>query len=94
MDLFESPHSGEFDSEDHVCMECVDGPECQWLYATDAVAALDSRPIPQLSDAQEFAILSAAASTVEKGHDPQQCSCQMCAWLRQAKALHAEIQPP
>lgn len=91
MDLFECPHSGEFDSNDRECKECVDGPECQWLYATDAVAALGSRSLSQLSDALEFAILSVAAKAVEQEHDPQNCACPMCAWLTQAEALNAEM---
>lgn len=92
MDLFECPHNGEFDSRDHVCIECADGPECKWLYATDSVAALDSRPISQLSEALEFAILSVASSAVEKGHDPKQCDCQMCTWIQQAEVLCNELQ--
>lgn len=91
MELFECPHNGEFDSGDKECRECADGPECQWLYATDAVAALGSRPLSQLSDALEFAILSVAAKAIEQEHDPQKCVCPMCSWLAQAEALNAEI---
>ncbi len=91
MDLFECQHNGEFDGNDRKCKECVDGPECQWLYATDAVAALESRSLNQLSEALEFAILSVAADAMEQEHDPQQCRCPMCGWLAQAEALHAEM---
>ncbi len=92
MDLFECPHDGNFDSGDKVCKECIDGPECQWLYATDALAALGSRSINQLSEALEFAIISVAASAIDKDHNPQRCRCPICRWLSQAEALQVEIQ--
>ncbi|MFV1997375.1 MAG: hypothetical protein ACC641_05120 [Acidiferrobacterales bacterium] len=91
MDLVECPHGGEFDSDDNQCQECADGPECQWLYATDAVAALGSRTLNQLSEALEFAIISVAANAIRQGHDPQQCRCPMCDWLTQAEALKGEL---
>ena len=91
MELSECPHNGQFDSNDSECQECADGPECQWLYATDAVAALGSRPLDQLSEALEFAIISVAANAIQKNHDPQQCRCPICDWLIQAEALHAEL---
>lgn len=92
MDLYECPHNGEFDNKDHVCIECADGPECEWLYATDTVAALDSRSTPQLAEALEFAIISVATNAVKLNHDPQQCRCQVCAWIQQAEVLRSEIQ--
>ena len=92
MELLECPHNGDFDSGDVVCQECTDGAECQWLYATDTVAALGARPLDQLSKALEFAVVSVAANVVEKDHDPLQCDCEMCSWLNQAEALHTELQ--
>ncbi len=92
MERFECPHDGEYDGGDNVCKECIDGPECQWLYATDTVAALESRSIDQLSEALEFAIISVAANAIEKEHNPQTCRCPVCGWLIQAEALQAEIQ--
>ncbi len=92
MELYECPHDGEFDNKDRICLECADGPECQWLYATDTVAALDSRSMPELAGALEFAIISVAANAVKMDHDPQQCRCQVCAWIQQAEVLRSEIQ--
>lgn len=91
MELFDCPHSGNYDNNDHVCKQCLDGLECQWLYATDSVAALETRPISDLSEALKFAVLSVAAEVANQNHDQQSCSCPACNWLRSAESMLQQV---
>lgn len=84
------PHDIQYDATDPVCLCCLDGPECQWLYATDGVASLDSRSLDELTQALEFAILSVAAQLAQGVHPESQCVCPSCVWLWQAEQLHEQ----
>ncbi|HEC13817.1 MAG TPA: hypothetical protein ENI80_11350 [Acidiferrobacteraceae bacterium] len=84
------PHDIQYDVADPVCLHCLDGPECQWLYATDEVASLSSRSLDELAQALEFAILSVAAQLAHGVHPESKCLCSSCAWLQQADQLHKQ----
>ncbi|NOZ11871.1 MAG: hypothetical protein GXP09_12650 [Gammaproteobacteria bacterium] len=89
LEINQCPHDIQYYASDPACRGCFDGPECQWLYATDEVAALDSRSLDELMQALEFAILSVAAQLAHAGH-PLRCTCPPCKWLQQAEQLHKQ----
>lgn len=82
------PHAGNFAPADPACRVCETRAECEWLHHNDACAALGSKPIDAAIDALGVAMLYVDARVTHARHRRRGCKCEVCAWLRKARAAH------
>lgn len=92
IDLENCTHAGNFAPGDPVCADCSSRLECSWLYHNDDFSGLKEKQTRHLVRALEFAMVYVEASSLRAGHRPRKrCPCAVCAWLKYARELHAEV---
>lgn len=93
MELEGCPHDGMFDSRDHQCIDCPQGPECQWLCSNDEFASLQTHSTRELLQALDFAIVYIHGALIKWDHQPDSCACAVCNWHRQARETYDTLFP-
>ncbi len=88
--LEECKHSGQFDPNDRLCVDCFQGDECKWLFSNDEFVALEKKPVSDIVKAIEQAQLYIDAHTARLNHDRRSCPCDSCTWLRRSHRLLRE----
>jgi hypothetical protein len=83
-------HAGFYSPGDHSCRVCETRMECEWLFANDEFAALSEKPMGVVLDALDFTVLYVEARVARARHLSEGCSCELCGWLRGARALVAQ----
>lgn len=89
-DLDRCPHNGMYDQDDRACLNCSDRSECIWLYNNDEFSNLQTKPLSDLRAALAFAVDYVSAQAVIWEHNPNNCLCETCKWIRQAEKLYNE----
>ncbi len=79
-------HAGLFDASSRECVDCVDCIDCRWLNDVEDTLTR-AYPDRKLLHALEYAIISVTAQVARLEHIPSACTCDACAWLRDARAL-------
>ena len=90
IDLSTCPHSGFFKTLDNRCSACSKTYECDWLNSTDSFSDLAARPMEFLYRALTFGIDYVDAQTNKQNHDAENCQCDSCEWLRNAREVSRE----
>jgi hypothetical protein len=90
VDLSVCPHSGFFKVMDSRCQDCSKSYECDWLNSTDEFNDLERKPMEFLYRALSFGIDYVDAQTAKQDHDVQNCKCDSCEWVRDARGVARE----
>lgn len=91
LELEDCPHAGQFDQFDHQCVDCPQGPECQWMCNNDEFAALQQHSTSDLLQALGFALVYVYGAVIKWDHEPDSCTCVLCQWHRQAKSTYDDL---
>lgn len=82
-------HTGHYAHHDPECGVCEARIECEWLYHNDELSGLGEKPLADLLEALQSALLYIDACVARAGHTPSKCRCRACTWLRRAESLQA-----
>lgn len=90
VDLSNCPHSGLFEVVDNKCKQCSNTYECDWLNSTDQFSDLAAKPMEFLCHALTFGIDYVDARFELADHEGEDCHCDSCEWVRNARDLVRE----
>ncbi len=91
LELDKCPHNGFYSESDPRCGRCEQQIECEWLLRNDEFVALQQKPLADLVDALEFALMHVNAYAGTAGHEVRACHCEVCGWLRKAQRLYHRL---
>jgi len=86
VDFTNCRYNGRFESSDDRCTSCHFGAACRWLNLRQP-APTTSDPLPELLNALDSAVIYLRSPDREHATHDRQCSCDTCAWLRDAKSF-------
>lgn len=89
MNLEDCVREGRLDKQALHCRDCDQQDTCEWLLSTDEYSDIEQASLDRLVDALGFAIESVHSLFNDGEHDLF-CSCEACAWQRQANTLYSE----
>ena len=92
IDLRECPHNGLFESSSDRCNFCNLKKECHWLSCINKFAGIETKPTFTIHATLLFGISLVEANIKRMHHDANSCTCESCAWIRDALALAREFE--
>ena len=79
------PLDNHFREDAQACGACLYQDECRWLGNVETDPHLQDRSTAELVRTLAFAVHYIDADVAYWGHDPRQCHCEACQWLREAQ---------
>ena len=85
------PHDGLFEASSDRCHECGLQQHCHWLTCLNSFAGLADKPLHTVNASLLYSIDLIEAHVENIQHDPTNCDCESCTWIREARQLAAEF---
>ena len=86
VDFTDCEYGGNFKAESQRCVSCLFGGACRWLNASSAAPTLDT-PLDDLVRALRSAVEFLGSGSRDEASHPQDCECDTCLWLHDARGL-------
>jgi hypothetical protein len=87
LDTDECPQHGHYSRASPMCQQCVEEYECAWLFHNDELSGLSLKPDEELVRSLDFGVQYVSGLSIRDGHNPNECKCESCSWLRTARDL-------
>lgn len=81
------PWEQRFHQDQRSCRECAQSYVCEWLFEQDPTVDLSNASAEQLREALSFAEGYLEGRMLEAGHQPADCPCAICSWVREVDPL-------
>ena len=91
MSVDDCPQDGRFAATCEQCRDCGLGQECHWLSCLNNFDDLVSKPIHAIHASLLYSINLVDSRTEQLQHDSKVCTCEACAWSREALELSLEF---